>query len=73
MPERLTWEQIKEKYPHRNVGLTEIIYKGDSKIIESAVVICTDEIMDRDKMILLGIQGKIIVKYTTFDEDGENV
>lgn len=32
-----------------------------------------DKDIDRNKMILHAIQGKIIVRYTTFDEDGLNI
>lgn len=41
--ERLTWNQIKEKYPDKYVGLTNIEYNSDVKI-ESAEVKYTDDI-----------------------------
>lgn len=36
--ERLTWEQIKEKYPYQIVGLVDVEEGRNSEIIESAVV-----------------------------------
>ena len=37
MAERLTWEQIQEKYPDQWVGLIDINWRNDANI-ESAVV-----------------------------------
>lgn len=69
MSERLTWEKIKEKYPHQNVGLTDVVMEENSNIIQSAIVKYTDSDTDYNTMAQLAISGEIIVRYTTFDED----
>lgn len=69
MSERLTWKEIKEKYPHQNVGLTDVIMEENSNIIQSAIVKYTDSDTDYNTMAQLAISGEIIVRYTTFDED----
>lgn len=69
MSERLTWEEIKEKYPHQNVGLTDVVMEENSNIIQSAIVKYTDSDTDYNTMAQLAISGEIIVRYTTFDED----
>ena len=35
--QQLTIDQIKEKYPHQYVGLTNIKYKENSNLIESEI------------------------------------
>lgn len=42
MPERMTWPEIKQRYPNQWVGLTDVKWKNDSNI-ESAVVKYTDK------------------------------
>ena len=69
MSERLTWKEIKEKYPHQNVGLTDVIMEENSNIIQSAIVKYIDSDTDYNTMAQLAITGEIIIRYTTFDED----
>ena len=42
MSERLTWQQIQEKYPDQWIGLVDITWKNDANI-ESAVVKYVDK------------------------------
>lgn len=70
MDDLLTWDEIKNKYPHCNVGLSNIQYHNNSGKILKAKVVCTDKNVDRNEMLLQAFQGKIKVRYTTFDEDG---
>lgn len=65
----LLWNEIKEKYPHQNVGLINVKYFNSSKIIESAVVYCSDKDTSYDDMCLLAAKGDIVLRYTTLDED----
>ena len=63
--ERLSWEEIAEKYPDQWVGLTEVEYEAEgSPTIESAVVKYTG----RSKFDLTHMQivtkGKVIARYT---------
>lgn len=69
--ERLTWEEIKQKYPHQNVGLIDVEYanSGIGGPVKSAVVVCTDCDTDRNEIAWKAIQGELIMVYTTFDED----
>lgn len=71
---RLTWEQIKEKYPHQNVGLSDVEYiTPQGGAIKSAIVICTDKDIDRNDIALRAIRGELIMRYTTLDEDGIDI
>lgn len=68
MGERLTWEEIQEKYPDRWVGLAEIEYEPDNDAtIKSAVVAYTDK--SKDELTLMQVQtdGKVLGRYTTPD------
>ena len=67
--ERLTWEEIVQKYPHQNVGLVEIEYGCNEATVASAVVKCTDKDTDPDEMVLMALRGEIFLEYTTEDED----
>lgn len=67
--ERLTWEEIVQKYPHQNVGLVEIEYGCNEATVASAVVKCTDKDTDPDDMVLMALRGEIFLEYTTEDED----
>lgn len=67
--ELITWEEIKTRYPHCNVGMVDVEYSDNSNYIKKARVVCTDIDSDRDDMILSAINGKMIVRYTTLDED----
>lgn len=71
MDEQLTWEEIKERYPHCNVGLKDVIYADNSNYIKQARVVCTDKDTTRDEMAMAAISGDIVMRYTTLDEDIE--
>jgi len=62
--ERLTIEQIKEKYPNQWVGLVECEME-DSINIRSAVVKATEEDMSSDLMALETVKGNMKAIYTT--------
>ena len=62
--ERLTLEQIKEKYPNQWVGLVDCEME-DSINIRSAVVKCTEEDMSSDLMALETVKGNMKAIYTT--------
>lgn len=66
MEERLTWEQIQEKYPDKWVGLVEVKYVNDDGVsVESAVVKYTDK--SKGELTEMAIEGKVISRYTTPD------
>lgn len=45
--ERLTWQQIKDRWPETWVGMTEIKFKNDDNVnVESAVVYATGDKYD---------------------------
>jgi hypothetical protein len=51
MPERLTWEQIVDRYPNQWVALTDVEYLNNDKInVESGIVVANmtdDEYIDK--------------------------
>lgn len=60
---RLSWEEIKRRYPDQWVGLTDVEWKNESNII-SAVVKYTDK--TSTELGLMQIQdGNLVSKYTT--------
>ncbi len=64
--QRMTWDEIAEKYPDRWVGLTDIDWE-DSANIRSAVVKYADKTADELlEMQILGTEG-IQSAYTTPD------
>ena len=67
MAERMTWKEIKRRYPHQNVGLTDIHEEPDGST--SAIVKYVEENMSRGEMFKRAINGEIHMKYTTLDED----
>ena len=67
--ERLTWQQIKEKYPHQKVGLVSVEKYPNSNIIKSAIVKYTDREVSRETLCLMAYKGEIIARYTSLDED----
>ena len=69
---RLSWEEIKQHYPHQNVGIIDAEKKPDSEIIVSGIVKFTDRDMTYDDFALLAMQNKIELRYTTLDEDEFN-
>lgn len=67
MGQRMTWEEIKERYPHQNVGLVDCL--PDKNNIKSAIVICSEEDTSYDDICLMAVRGKCKMTYTTLDED----
>ncbi len=68
MVERLTREQMAEKYPDQSIGITNIKYENDDGItIESAEVIYTPEDKTPEELLTLQVSGKedIMCWYTT--------
>lgn len=66
MAERLTWEEIQEKYPDQWVGLVDVKYLEDDGIsIESAVVKYLDK--TKSELTKMALNGEIISRYTTPD------
>lgn len=66
MDERLTWEEIQEKYPDQWVGLVKVEYEPDNKAsIKSAVVRYTDK--PKAELTRMMLNGEIISRYTTPD------
>ena len=67
MFERLTWEQIQEKYPNQWVGLIDVKYIDDDGIsIESAIVKYSD--LSRTELTKRMLSGEIVSRYTTPDD-----
>ena len=66
--ERLTWEQIKEKYPNQMVGLVDVeLNKPPETLIKSAVVKCTSLDTTEEISRLASIE-EIFFTYTTLEE-----
>ena len=62
--ERLSWQQIKKRYPHRYVGLSEIESGENGVDVKSAVVACTDETNSYSELVKMAFHGKIFLLYT---------
>ncbi|MEE0862860.1 MAG: hypothetical protein U0L79_07750 [Lachnospiraceae bacterium] len=67
--ERLTWEQIKQKYPHQCVGLVDVESGINSISVKSAIVKYTEKDTPYEKLLELAMAGEIHLLYTTLDED----
>ena len=68
MSERLTWEQIQEKYPDQWVGLIEVEYEPDNDAtIKSAVVKYTDKSKNELTRMQIQTNGSLLGIYTTPD------
>lgn len=68
--ERLTWQQIQEKYPSQWVGLNDVKYiDNDGISIESAIVAYKNRC--REDLEMLQALGFTITRYTNPDEDTE--
>lgn len=67
--ERLTWEEIKHKYPHMNVGLVDIETGINSVSVKSAVVKYTSLETAYEELLHKALEGEITLLYTTLDED----
>lgn len=66
--ERLTLEQIKEKYPHQWVGLVDCEMENSANI-RSAIVKYTEEDMSSDLMALETVKGNMKAIYTTPNDE----
>lgn len=69
MTEQLSWEKIKELYPHQYVGLVDIIPSVNSVSVKSARVKYTDKDTSYNDLLLMCMKGEISLFYTTADED----
>ena len=67
--ERLTWPQIKEKYPHQNVGLVDIECGINSISVKSAIVKYTSNDTSYEELCIRTFAGEIQMMYTTLEED----
>ncbi len=67
MGERLTIEEIKLRYPHQYVGLTNVEYHGSR--VNAAVVKYTPNNISFDELSLKAIKGEVYLHYTTLEED----
>jgi hypothetical protein len=66
MSERLTWEEIQERYPDQWVGLVDVKYVDDDGIsIESAVIKYLDK--TKSELTMKALNGEIVSRYTTPD------
>ena len=64
--QRLTWGEIKDKYPDQWVGLTDVAYVNDDGIsIESAIVKYAN--MPKGELTRRMLEGEIESVYTTPD------
>ena len=62
--ERLTKQQIEEKYPNQWLGIRNIEYKDvDNRVLESAEVIYTDK--TASELASMAINGDDIIPYHT--------
>jgi len=69
MAERLTWKEIKEKYPHQWVGMTDVEWKApDNPNVKTAVVKYTDK--DMNELLELKLKEPDLYSlYTTPDDE----
>ena len=67
MGERLTWQEIKRRYPHQYVGLIDVEAGINEVTVKSAVVACTSNDTSYDEMTIMAFYGKITMMYTTDD------
>lgn len=64
--QRMTWEEIQEKYPDNWVGLVDVKYVDDDGIsIESAVIKYLDK--SKSELTKKALNGEIVSRYTTPD------
>ncbi|MDE6968965.1 MAG: hypothetical protein K2P69_04225 [Eubacterium sp.] len=68
MSERLTWEEIQERYPDQWVGLEEVEYEPDNDAtIKSAIVKYTDRSKNELTRMQIQTKGNLLGIYTTPD------
>ncbi len=66
MGERLTWDEMQEKYPDMWLGLVDVKYVNDDGIsVESAVVKYTNK--TKTELGYMALAGEIVPRYTTPD------
>lgn len=70
--QRLTWNEIKRKYPNQTVGLIEIQTGINSLDIVSAVVLYTEHEDGLERIATASINGDVFMIATNID-DGLNV
>ena len=64
MTKRMTWTEIKERYPNQWVGLRDVIRKDTSADIASAVLAYTDK--SRTELLRMQIRdGDIVTMHTS--------
>lgn len=63
--ERLTWDEIRQKYPNQLLGLSEVKWvPNDHSKVESAVVLYTDKSMQELVEIQIETKGKVVMRDT---------
>lgn len=63
--ERLTWQEIKEKYSNQLVGLSEVEWvKTDYSRVASAIVLYVDKTMSELVEIQIQTKGKVVLRDT---------
>lgn len=68
MTERLTWEEIQERYPDQWVGLIDVEYEPDNDAtIQSAIVKYTDKNKNELTRMQIEFNGRVLARYTTPD------
>ena len=66
MGERLSWDEIAEKYPDQWVGLEAVEFEPDNDAtVKSAIVKYTG--LSKDELLHKMMQGEILSLYTTPD------
>lgn len=66
MTERLTWEEIKARYPHQNVGLVDC--EPEASNFRTARVKYTERDISRKEMLQKVFDGEIYMVYTNPEE-----
>ena len=65
----MTWEQIKEAYPSQMVGLVNVEMHENSNVVKRGLVKYTSKDTDSKTMSLMAMNGEIVLRYTTLDEE----
>ena len=68
MKERLTWAQIRERYPHQWIGVTMTTAQDDNAASELAEVLYTGRSRSELENIQFDTDGKVRAIYTTPDD-----
>ena len=66
--ERLTHNEIIEKYPSQWIGMTQVIREDDNVNIESAIVLYSDKTMKELTHMQMLTKGALWSEYTTPDD-----